>query len=398
MRVALAFKDQRSSIEQISALRESHPDSFEVAKYFVKVHINVPKDGFIIDAKQTFNYFLAAEKVAEEISAKCPRLVRKIQLMKIKTFEMFFTEQRFQQLTAGILSTVGTKGLHAPNVMSVLAEQNSKKGDHDKAQTYIQRAMALATEVLDGIKVHKKYIGILATKSQILLRRKKHAEALQAVDEMQALVNEIYGKDNALMQAQLHLKRVLIYTEMKGEEYKAEDNLKLYAKVSEKIYAELEGCKEDSCLNFTYQVELMTGYLKIMRPDKVTKIHKDLVKALEDKGQARSLAFLTVEFLSLQAEQDQSAVEGKIGQLLALGDDELGRRSREERFLLRPCPTRLRPMPPHVLTPRSSSASMAMLISTATSSVPPSRCSHLSCRRQRPTPTDSTLMSPLARD
>lgn len=138
---------------------------------------------------------------------------------------------------------------------------------------------------------------------------------------MQVLVNEIYGQDNALMQAQLHLKRVLIYTEMKGEEYKAEDNLKLYAKVSEKIYTDLEGCKEDSCLNFTYQVELMTGYLKIMRPDKVTKIHKDLVKALEEKGQARSLAFLTVEFLSLQAEQDQSAVEGKIGQLLALAEE-----------------------------------------------------------------------------
>jgi hypothetical protein len=50
---------------------------------------------------------------------------------------MFFTEQRFQQLTAGILSTVGTKGLYAPNVMSVLAELNSRKGDHDKAQTYI---------------------------------------------------------------------------------------------------------------------------------------------------------------------------------------------------------------------------------------------------------------------
>lgn len=178
VRVALAFKDQRSGIDQVTGLREAHPENFEVAKYFVKVHINVPKDGFIIDSKQTFRYFLAAEKVAEEINSRCPRLVRKIQLMKMKTFEMFFTEQRFQQLTAGILSTVGTKGYHAPNVMSVLAEQNSRKGDHDKAQTYIQRAMALATEVLDGVKVHKKYIGILAAKSQILLRRKKHSEAL----------------------------------------------------------------------------------------------------------------------------------------------------------------------------------------------------------------------------
>jgi len=92
VRVALAFKDQRSGIDQVTALRQAHQENFEVAKYFVKVHINVPKDGFIIDSKQTFRYFLAAEKVAEEISSRCPRLTRKIQLMKMKTFEMFFTE------------------------------------------------------------------------------------------------------------------------------------------------------------------------------------------------------------------------------------------------------------------------------------------------------------------
>ena len=86
---------------------------------------------------------------------------------------------------------------------------------------------------------------------------------------------------------------------MKGEEYKAEDHLKAYGKLSEALYSELEGSKEDSCLNFTYQVELMTGFLKIMRPDKVSKIHKDLIKAMEAKGQAGTLAYLTVEFLSL---------------------------------------------------------------------------------------------------
>lgn len=253
-----------------------------------------------MDAKQTFRYFQAAESVAEShLKEACPKLIRKIQLIKIKTFDMFFTEQRFQQLTAGILSTVGTKGLYAPNVMSVLAELNSRKGDHDKAQTYIQRALALATEVLDGIKVHKKYIGILSSKSQILLRRKKHAEALLAIDEMHGLINEIYGKENKPMQAHINLKKALIYTEMKGEEYKAEDHLKAYAKISEAIYEDLEGSKEDSCLNFTYQAELMTGFLKIMRPDKVAKIHSDIIKVIEEKGLTGSLAYLTVEFLSL---------------------------------------------------------------------------------------------------
>lgn len=104
------------------------------------------------------------------------------------------------------------------------------------------------------------------------------------------------------MAAQIAMRKVLVYTEMKGEEYKAEDYLKEYGKLSEKVYTELEAGKEDSCLNYTYQVDLMSGYLKIMRPDKVTKIYKDLTKAIDDKGQSNTIAKLTVEFVSIQAE------------------------------------------------------------------------------------------------
>jgi tetratricopeptide (TPR) repeat protein len=64
---------------------------------------------------------------------KYNKLATKIQLVKIKSFDMFFTPARFQQLTSSLLSSVGTKGTNAPNVMAVLAEQNSKKGDHEKA-------------------------------------------------------------------------------------------------------------------------------------------------------------------------------------------------------------------------------------------------------------------------
>jgi len=85
---------------------------------------------------------------------------------------------------------------------------------------------------------------------------------LVIIDEMEELVKKIYG-ENIFMAAIIHLRKAQIFTEMKGEEYKAEDNLKEYSKNSEKIYNELEEMKEESCLNFTYQVETMSGYLKI---------------------------------------------------------------------------------------------------------------------------------------
>lgn len=56
----------------------------------------------------------------------------------------------------------------------------------------------------------------------------------------------------------------------------------------------------------------MSGFLKIQRPDKVLKIYKDINKALEEKGQEISVAKITVELLSLQAEQDPTAVEAKL--------------------------------------------------------------------------------------
>lgn len=46
----------------------------------------------------------------------------------------------------------------------------------------------------------------------------------------------------------------------------------------------------------------MSGFLKIMRPDKVAKIYKDLNKAIEEKGKNVSVSKITVELLSMQAE------------------------------------------------------------------------------------------------
>lgn len=97
--MALAWTDQLAVIKKISALYKLHPDSFEVAKYFVKIHSNVPKDGFLLDSKQAFNYFKEAEKINEEQLVKVHKynkLSLKIQLIKIKYFDIFFNQVKFQ--------------------------------------------------------------------------------------------------------------------------------------------------------------------------------------------------------------------------------------------------------------------------------------------------------------
>ena len=64
----------------------------------------------------------------------------------------------------------------------------------------------------------------------------------------------------------------------------------------------------------------MSGFLKITRPDKVTKIYKDLQKAIEAKKMEESVAKLTVELLSLQAEQDPAVVEERLNAMSSLSE------------------------------------------------------------------------------
>lgn len=132
---------------------------------------------------------------------------------------------------------------------------------------------------------------------------------------MEHIVKEVYGADNLMMAAIVNLRKAQIYTDIKGDEYKAEDHLKEYGRQSEKLYQSLEEGKEQSCLNFTYQVELMSGFLKIQRPEKVAKIYKDLSQAIHEKGMDLSVAKITVELLSMQAEQDPTVVEVKLGSI-----------------------------------------------------------------------------------
>lgn len=68
------------------------------------------------------------------------------------------------------MSSIGLKGPYTSIVMTVLADQNSKKGQHEKATQYITRAHQIATEVLDGMQAHKKFINILNTQASIIFR------------------------------------------------------------------------------------------------------------------------------------------------------------------------------------------------------------------------------------
>jgi hypothetical protein len=62
--------------------------------------------------------------------------------------------------------------------MREMADNYCAKGDNEKALQYVNRAYNLAKEVADGVNIHKKYIAILKSKTQILLKKKQYAEAL----------------------------------------------------------------------------------------------------------------------------------------------------------------------------------------------------------------------------
>jgi hypothetical protein len=85
------------------------------------------------------------------------------------------------------MSSIGLKGPYTSTVMTVLADQNSKKGQHEKATQYITRAHQIATEVLDGMQAHKKFINILNTQASIIFRQKKYPEAIALIEKIEAL-------------------------------------------------------------------------------------------------------------------------------------------------------------------------------------------------------------------
>jgi tetratricopeptide (TPR) repeat protein len=103
--------------------------------------------------------------------------------------------------------------------MKVLADQYSKKGDNDKATAYIQRALQLANEVFDGIKIHKKYIGIYANKSKIAVKKKNYEEAINFyrqtldIDEKNWIglqsIGDVYCKLKKYDQALIHYETAL---------------------------------------------------------------------------------------------------------------------------------------------------------------------------------------------
>ena len=74
-------------------MQKENPDSLPIAKYFVKAHLKVPRDGFLLEGKIAFKTIIAAEKFNEEIlikKFKYRKLEIKIQLIKIRFFDPFF--------------------------------------------------------------------------------------------------------------------------------------------------------------------------------------------------------------------------------------------------------------------------------------------------------------------
>ena len=97
-----------------------------------------------------------------------------------------------------------------------------------------------------------------------------------------------------------HIRRMNTYSEMKGEEYKAEDHIKDMAKLTDQITSRLKD--NQNCLRILWLSQQMTSYMKIQRADKVAKIYDEISKEIEAKGLQKSNVKATVEIISLQSE------------------------------------------------------------------------------------------------
>jgi hypothetical protein len=112
---------------------------------------------------------------------------------------------------------IGPKSLKTPNLMREMAEYHSRKGDMEKALSYITRAVKIAEEVLDGVKIHKKYISLIKIKCDILIKKRLFQEAIAESENLLKIVEELMGgKDNDWYRS-FALWRGNLYSEIKDE-------------------------------------------------------------------------------------------------------------------------------------------------------------------------------------
>eukprot|EP00347_Sterkiella_histriomuscorum_P014405 403360989 len=293
------------SQQEIRDLQMKHDADFVLAKIKVKVMMDTPKDGSQIEFKTCYHYLLEAEEINTEILNgiyKYNRLNLKILLCKVKHFGVLYKQEVYQSLLSQALRDAGTKSYQSPNVLTLMADFNSKKGEHEKALTYITRAQKLAQEVLDGQEVHKKYIKIQDTKTEILIRNKQYQEALNVCDEQKKLIEKLYPNQFNWYYYDLLHKRIQVFSEKKGEEYKAEDILKEQMKLMDQFCSQILNPK-DSLIYTLQKLSTAACYIKLLMPHK--------------KSQLRLFA----DFINLQAIQDPAQSKETINNVIELSNE-----------------------------------------------------------------------------
>jgi gamma-glutamyltranspeptidase len=78
----------------------------------------------------------------------------------------------YSKLMNEAMREIGPKSIKTPNLMREMVEYHTRSGDLEKAMNYINRAIKIAEEVLDGVKVHKKYISLYKVKSDLLIKKR----------------------------------------------------------------------------------------------------------------------------------------------------------------------------------------------------------------------------------
>lgn len=127
-----------------------NPDSFEVAKYFIKSSIDVSTEPDFIDLNWGYKCFLLGEEeLKNDLIEKLnyTKLNTKLKCMKLKKFSKFMNDIEIEEMIESFKKLESIKNEESIRIMTTLAIHYLKKSKFDEARAYISKSFELINQL-----------------------------------------------------------------------------------------------------------------------------------------------------------------------------------------------------------------------------------------------------------
>lgn len=123
----------------------------------------------------------------------------------------------YTELLNKTMKDIGVNHWKSSSIMREMALYSVSRGDNDKAMTFITRSIKMAEDVLEGEKIHRKYLSLIRVKADILKKNKKYTEALDERNNALNMVEQIMGNTDNDWYYALLIKKGYFYESIKSE-------------------------------------------------------------------------------------------------------------------------------------------------------------------------------------